>query len=247
MNECPDCHSPNIKKFGFGSGGRQRFKCKECGRTVIPEASSRIKGSLPPAQQEEIKRLLSEPGATIRSVATLSGHANDTVAGYAKTIILPDCPCGEKAGHLGWCSWRYARSEKRQAYHASRTTAKPARFYEPSTFYLGFMRARDADERFTRPQKCNWLGCVFPAHSDLDECWHHLHYFDYGESMMDTSISAAMFMVDEEDSKSAPPLTLVSNDQFEETKFRFEVTRAGDSRRQRLGAKSPYALLGVRI
>jgi hypothetical protein len=69
---------------------------------------------LSPAEQETVVKLLLVPGATCRSVAKLTGYAKSTVFLLAGNLKLPPCPCGEKAGHRGWCKYRYELSPSRK-------------------------------------------------------------------------------------------------------------------------------------
>lgn len=58
-------------------------------------------------------------GASLRQVSSATGMAKGTVAKLRKVLMLaaginPRCPCGQLAGHRGWCSHRYANSPARQ-------------------------------------------------------------------------------------------------------------------------------------
>lgn len=55
-----------------------------------------------------------ELGATVRKVAVRAHVAKATAKRYRPTAV-PDCPCGQPAGHRGWCSFRFSRSTRRQA------------------------------------------------------------------------------------------------------------------------------------
>lgn len=66
------------------------------------------------AEQETVIKLLLLPGATVRSVARLTGFAKNTVWLLACNVKLPPCPCGEKSGHRGWCKYRYEQSPSRK-------------------------------------------------------------------------------------------------------------------------------------
>ena len=38
MARCPDCHSDAVIKYGHIHNGKQRLRCKDCGRQFVPEA-----------------------------------------------------------------------------------------------------------------------------------------------------------------------------------------------------------------
>ena len=118
--DCSRSHH-SWRSHGKHRDGRQRLFCRACHIT-------RVVGECPPSKQLLRKRavldLLMEPGATIRGVAVLAGVSSRTVELYRGEIAhrMPPCPCGKKAGHLEWCSYRLARSPARQAFMNSPTS-----------------------------------------------------------------------------------------------------------------------------
>lgn len=38
MARCPECHSEAVIKYGHIHNGKQRLRCKECGRQFTPDA-----------------------------------------------------------------------------------------------------------------------------------------------------------------------------------------------------------------
>jgi hypothetical protein len=90
---------------------------------------------MPDAKRHELLRLLSD-GVSIRRAAKLVGCSNVTAWQYRKLIggaaelygeePIKACACGAEAGHNGWCSARYAVSEKRQRFIRNWTSARSA-------------------------------------------------------------------------------------------------------------------------
>jgi hypothetical protein len=83
---------------------------------------------LPEHLQIEVKARLLE-GQSLRQIADALLISKDTVGRYM-TIVkeqngLIFCPCGQPAGHRGWCSIRYARSSARQAFIARWQASRP--------------------------------------------------------------------------------------------------------------------------
>lgn len=66
-------------------------------------------------------------GQSVRTIAAAVGVAKNTVQRYRDAAVffevtglegwkIDACPCGEKAGHRGWCWYRYSRSVPRQQF-----------------------------------------------------------------------------------------------------------------------------------
>lgn len=73
-------------------------------------------------QEITIKNLLRK-GYSIRDVCKKTGAAKHTVNSRRKLLMskyeIPDCKCGDVAGHIGWCSYRFKKSKKRQEFMRS--------------------------------------------------------------------------------------------------------------------------------
>lgn len=74
------------------------------------------------------KKLLAE-GRCNREIARVTGAAKNTVAKYRRYCekvngVAFVCPCGKPAIHQGWCSIRFAKSEKRIDFIAKWTAPK---------------------------------------------------------------------------------------------------------------------------
>ncbi|MFM6207264.1 IS1 family transposase, partial [Planktothrix sp.] len=57
MPSCPICESAQTVKNGRIHNGKQRFKCKDCGRQFIEQPTKKV---IDPATRELIDRLLLE-------------------------------------------------------------------------------------------------------------------------------------------------------------------------------------------
>jgi transposase-like protein len=87
---CPECQSDNIVKNGNIHNGKQRFKCKECGRQFIENPSKKI---ISEEQKNIIDRLLSEriPLAGIARIIGVSerwlqNYVNDKYENIPKKV-----------------------------------------------------------------------------------------------------------------------------------------------------------------
>lgn len=101
-------HVHDLKKHGRHRDGRQRLRCRVCKATILIGEGKRS------TNKAAIISALLIPGATIRSVSSLLGVSKITVLKWSKTISRTPCPCGQKAGHRGWCRWRFLKSPDRQ-------------------------------------------------------------------------------------------------------------------------------------
>lgn len=71
---------------------------------------------LPHPKRVEIKRLLAA-GNSIRVIARTVGCVTNTVRRYAEMYQMKaTCPCGQDAGHQGWCAYRIAFSPNRRGF-----------------------------------------------------------------------------------------------------------------------------------
>ena len=68
---------------------------------------------LPEAKQKLLAEEWTKPGATARKVSKAAGVAKRTAVSY-RAETVPNCPCGQPAGHKGWCAYRVERSPERQ-------------------------------------------------------------------------------------------------------------------------------------
>ena len=99
---------------------------------------------LPSAKQQHLRELFLQPGMTIRRAASIAQVAKRTAATYRDRLgLLPNCICGQVAGHRGWCAFRFSRSTKRQA--------------------LPMLRFRGVTHSILANPRCSVKACAFPA------------------------------------------------------------------------------------
>ena len=65
---CPDCSSDQLKRNGFTTGGKQKYKCKACGRY----------GSLNPQQSYSQECAIKYSAPTWSAPASVGGRGADT-------------------------------------------------------------------------------------------------------------------------------------------------------------------------
>lgn len=123
---CPLCGSDEIKKFGMSWSHTQRFRCKACLRTFsekpLPFLGIDLSNTRP-SKRDKLKAVIIAllQGGTVRGVGRSHGLAVETVRKIYRQLkkagILDHvrCACGQQASHQGWCSYRFNRSERRQA------------------------------------------------------------------------------------------------------------------------------------
>ena len=110
------------------------------------------------------------PGMTVRLAARLAGCAKQTASSYrASLAALPECQCGQAAGHRGWCSFRFANSPKRQALKILRYRRVAARCSVRACSFPAVMgdlcRAHQQDKRATfSPIGSSCLPAIQEAH-----------------------------------------------------------------------------------
>lgn len=108
---CPRCGG-RVRMNGKDRDGRQRYKCATCRKTYINTTAELTR------RQREIQQKLS-----IATEMIIKGHSmreSSKAIGLnirsMPKILGARCGCGRESGHKGWCAWRFARSERRQAF-----------------------------------------------------------------------------------------------------------------------------------
>ena len=66
---CPDCHSPSLKKNGIKSYGKQNYQCKDCRRQFIGDHALTYHGCH--SKIEDIIRLMTVRGCGVRDIAVV--------------------------------------------------------------------------------------------------------------------------------------------------------------------------------
>lgn len=69
---------------------------------------------IPPDKEQKLEAAY-RAGLSIRSAAQFADVAKGTARKYFRAYPPMDCPCGRRLPHRGWCSYRVAKSPKRQA------------------------------------------------------------------------------------------------------------------------------------
>lgn len=80
--------------------------------TAITVKHRKGNNHLKPEREAEAVRLFME-GHAIRKIRAETGIASKTLQRIRRGLTLPDCACGEPAGHRGWCKPRFDASPAR--------------------------------------------------------------------------------------------------------------------------------------
>ena len=67
---CPDCHSPSLKKNGIKSYGKQNYQCKDCQRQFIGDHALTYNGCH--SKIEDLIRLMTVRGCGVRDIAFMA-------------------------------------------------------------------------------------------------------------------------------------------------------------------------------
>jgi hypothetical protein len=81
-------------------------------------------------------------GLSLRAAARAAGVHRATAKAHAAVLAARRCPCGDPAGHRGWCWWRFERSRARKRLLSERFGARWVR--QPGA----------APRPLARPMKC---------------------------------------------------------------------------------------------
>jgi transposase-like protein len=83
--DCPDYGKPqrarqtNLEKYGLTHAGRQRYRCKACGRTFAETPGTRFYRRRTSADDILETLALSAEGSRVSSLARVKGHKEDTI------------------------------------------------------------------------------------------------------------------------------------------------------------------------
>lgn len=110
--QCPQCQG-STQKRGLNRDGRQRFRCAACKYHFFIDPK--------PVSARDEKRVaivhaLIATGSSTRGICRRLGVDRATVRRLNRGLRRQACPCGKPGGHLGWCSFRAAKSPPRQAH-----------------------------------------------------------------------------------------------------------------------------------
>ncbi len=181
---CAVCHIP-MTRYGYTTAGVQRWKCRNC--LVTSTGQRRAPNILKPAKIEAIKVALLTPGLTLRKIEVLTHSNKATIATYARLLGIqrPPCPCGQSAGHKGWCAWQFERSPIRRAALAKTWRPRIPSWQRPGIWMLGGDSMHSSDVHIVH---CQWKACPFPAEEGTTRCRYHANFYEYPMTMHDTSI-----------------------------------------------------------
>ncbi|MBA4116414.1 MAG: IS1 family transposase, partial [Rubrobacter sp.] len=73
--DCRHCTSTKIIRHGYTTRGKQRYRCRDCGRSFVEDPAS---AAYDPARKEEILRSYHER-ASLRGVSRIFGVSRNTV------------------------------------------------------------------------------------------------------------------------------------------------------------------------
>lgn len=83
MMDCYHCGSERVNKSGRTRNGKQRFKCRECGRTLRANPQ---RGSYGEVRKEEILRAYHER-TSLRGLTRIFGVSRQTVTSWLKKSL----------------------------------------------------------------------------------------------------------------------------------------------------------------
>ncbi len=77
---CRHCTSASTIRHGYTTGGKQRHRCRDCGRCFVENPAS---AAYDPARKQEILRACHER-ASLRGVSRIFGVSRQTVSSWLK-------------------------------------------------------------------------------------------------------------------------------------------------------------------
>jgi transposase-like protein len=77
---CRHCHSSRTIRHGYTTKGKQRYRCRACGRCFVEDPQSAAYG---PARKEEILRAYNER-TSLRGLMRIFGVSRNTVTRWLK-------------------------------------------------------------------------------------------------------------------------------------------------------------------
>ena len=78
---CPHCHSSRSIRHGYTAKGKQRYRCRACGRCFVEDPQSAAYD--PARSKEEILRAYNER-ASLRGLTRIFGVSRNTVTRWLK-------------------------------------------------------------------------------------------------------------------------------------------------------------------
>jgi transposase-like protein len=184
---CGRCGIP-MHRFGYNRGGSQRWRCHTCNTTRSAGTEWRGNNVLSPEKVEDIKQALLTPGLSLRQIERLTHHNKATISSYRDLLGIqrPPCPCGQPAGHKGWCSWQFQRHPIRQATLAKTWVTTIPAWMRPAIWVLGSDSMHRSEVRTIH---CQWKACPFPVVDGTTRCRQHANFYEFPMTMHDTALN----------------------------------------------------------
>ena len=79
-NSCRHCTSTNTIRHGYTAKGKQRYRCRDCGRCFVEDPAST---AYDPARKEEILKAYHER-TSLRGISRIFGVSRNTVTQWLK-------------------------------------------------------------------------------------------------------------------------------------------------------------------
>jgi IS1 family transposase/transposase-like protein len=112
---CPDCHSPSLKKNGIKSYGKQNYQCKACKRQFIGDHAITYQGCH--SQIEHKIRLMTVRGCGVRDIATITSVSIGKVLSTISSSIYKILPKHHYYEHLEVDEfWTYVKRKKQKVW-----------------------------------------------------------------------------------------------------------------------------------
>ncbi len=112
---CPDCHSPSLKKNGIKSYGKQNYQCKDCKRQFIGDHALTYNGCH--SKIEYLIRLMTVRGCGVRDIATITSISIGKVLSTIGSSVYKIAPKKRYYEHLEVDEfWTYVYRKKRKVW-----------------------------------------------------------------------------------------------------------------------------------
>jgi len=85
ISNCRHCNSSNTIRHGYTTKGKQRYRCRACGRSFVRNPDS---AACDPARKEEILRAYHER-TSLRGLSRIFGVSRNTVTRWLKKSPEP--------------------------------------------------------------------------------------------------------------------------------------------------------------
>jgi len=111
------CAHRDWQRYGRCRNGDQRLRCSGCGKTRLARPRVRKFGMYLSELKQGFLAAAFADGWGSGKAAELAGVAAMTARKFRRLCgVAAICPCGDKAGHRGWCRCRLQHSPRRQEF-----------------------------------------------------------------------------------------------------------------------------------